>query len=67
MNTPIGIDMRHRTALVTGADSGMGQETARALAAMGAHVLLGCRNPQLWALVNEQLASAGHSASTDCC
>jgi len=38
-------DQTGRTALVTGANSGIGFEAARALAQAGATVLLGCRNP----------------------
>ena len=34
-----------KTALVTGANSGLGFESARALAARGAHVILAARNP----------------------
>lgn len=37
-------DLSGKTALVTGANSGLGFATARALAARGAHVLLGCRD-----------------------
>jgi NAD(P)-dependent dehydrogenase (short-subunit alcohol dehydrogenase family) len=35
-----------RVALVTGANSGIGWDAARVLAARGAKVLLGCRSPQ---------------------
>jgi len=38
-------DQTGRNALVTGANSGIGLETARALAVAGATVLLGCRDP----------------------
>jgi WW domain-containing oxidoreductase len=34
-----GIDLRGKTALITGVNSGLGQETARVLAMRGAHVL----------------------------
>jgi protochlorophyllide reductase len=38
-------DQSGRAVLVTGANSGLGLRTAEALAARGAHVLLGCRDP----------------------
>src|SRR5690349_8547374 len=40
-----GVDLTGATALVTGASSGLGQETARALAAVGADVVVAGRDP----------------------
>jgi NAD(P)-dependent dehydrogenase (short-subunit alcohol dehydrogenase family) len=41
-----GVDLSGKIAVVTGASSGIGQETARALANAGAEVTLAVRNPE---------------------
>lgn len=41
---PVEADLSGRVALITGANSGMGKETAREIARMGAEVILGCRS-----------------------
>lgn len=37
-------DLQGKTAIVTGANSGLGFEDTKALAAKGAHVVMACRN-----------------------
>ncbi|KJE96197.1 short-chain dehydrogenase/reductase SDR [Capsaspora owczarzaki ATCC 30864] len=42
--TELGIDLSDRVAIITGASSGLGQETARVLALKGARIILAIRN-----------------------
>ncbi|CAN7180014.1 SDR family NAD(P)-dependent oxidoreductase [Phenylobacterium sp. LjRoot219] len=49
-------DLRGRVAVLTGASSGLGTETARALAIAGADLVLGVRNPAAGQAVAEAIA-----------
>ncbi len=51
-------DQSGRTALITGANSGLGLETATALAAHGARVLMACRNRERAADARNQVSAA---------
>ena len=50
-------DLTGRIALVTGANSGIGYETSRALAAHGAHVILACRDDEKARQARDKLES----------
>ncbi|MGA1304311.1 MAG: oxidoreductase [Cyanobium sp.] len=50
-------DQSGRVALVTGASSGLGLETAKALAAKGATVVMACRSPRKGEEARQQLLS----------
>jgi NAD(P)-dependent dehydrogenase (short-subunit alcohol dehydrogenase family) len=58
-------DSNRRTAVVTGANSGIGLETARGLAARGFHVVLLCRNPERAAAAKADIDASVPGASTE--
>jgi NAD(P)-dependent dehydrogenase (short-subunit alcohol dehydrogenase family) len=58
-----GVDLSGRRAIVTGGASGIGVETARALAGAGAHVTLAVRDPEAGARTAADItATTGNSA-----
>lgn len=55
--------MQDRTVVITGANSGIGLETAAALAGAGARIVMGCRNPvTAEAAVTQVRARSGNDA-----
>lgn len=58
-------DLHGRVALVTGASSGIGLETAAQLARGGARTLLGCRDPERGARAREQIVARHPGAAVE--
>jgi NAD(P)-dependent dehydrogenase (short-subunit alcohol dehydrogenase family) len=58
-------DQRGRTAVITGANGGLGLVTARDLAAKGAHVVMAVRNQQKAAAAVEEIRAAAPHASLE--
>ena len=56
-------DQSGRVAVVTGANSGIGFETARALAQRGADVILACRNPERAADARDRIETLSPTGS----
>lgn len=59
-----GIDLSGKVCVVTGASSGLGRESARALAAAGAHVVLAARNGDALTETAEWIAAEVPGAQT---
>ena len=60
-----GVDLRGKSAVVTGASSGIGVETARALAGAGAHVVLAVRDVPAGRRAADDIARTHPAASTE--
>src|SRR3712207_8416972 len=58
-------DLTGRTALVTGANGGLGLQTALALARAGAHVVLAARDAAKTAAAEERIRVSSPSASLE--
>lgn len=60
-------DLTHKVALVTGASRGIGEATARLLAAHGAHVVISSRKQESCETVAESIRQAGGNATAIAC
>jgi NAD(P)-dependent dehydrogenase (short-subunit alcohol dehydrogenase family) len=58
-------DLHGRTAVVTGANGGLGLETARALAGAGAHVVMAARDPEKTAAAEKSIRASHPDASLE--
>ncbi len=57
--------LRGRVCLVTGANSGIGKATAMALAAMGASVVMACRDERKGRAAQEEISAAAANARVE--
>ncbi len=60
-----GPNMKGKVVLLTGANSGIGYETTKGLAALGAHVVMVCRNEEKCSEARRSIAMAVEGASLE--
>ncbi|MGK0358281.1 MAG: dehydrogenase/reductase SDR family protein 12 [Bradymonadia bacterium] len=60
----LDVDLTGKRFVVTGANAGLGFATAKALASLGGHVYLFCRNPERARQAQQRIASDAPGAST---
>jgi NAD(P)-dependent dehydrogenase (short-subunit alcohol dehydrogenase family) len=67
MSLPLDLEqaMKGKVVLITGANSGIGKETAQGLAKMGASLVLVCRDREKGEAVKEEIARATGNASIE--
>lgn len=58
-------DQSGRTAIITGANTGLGLETAKALAAAGARTVLACRNLDKARVARDEILAAGATGDVE--
>ena len=46
LSHPTEVNLNGKTAIVTGSNTGIGYETAKAIAFMGAHTIIACRTEE---------------------
>lgn len=63
--SPQGHDLTGQRAIVTGANSGIGLETARVLAQLGAEVILACRNAEKAAVAQAEIEQSAPDATVE--
>jgi NAD(P)-dependent dehydrogenase (short-subunit alcohol dehydrogenase family) len=64
-NIPSGLNLKGKVAIVTGANTGLGFETAKALSKTGATIILACRNLQKGGKAEEKILAEHVDASTE--
>jgi len=61
----LSVDLKGRTALITGASSGLGARFGRLLAANGAHVALGARRIERLEALSAEIGERAHAVALD--